>query len=100
MIRVLGYLIAFSYGTLFGVVLGYALLLVIIGIIMFVTLSLPVALPFTWVVFRLIVAFGVFLGVCYMFSNDGRYFVDKFVESFNKRYNTNEDMARKVLKDV
>ena len=88
MIRVLGYFINFLFMTLLVVILGYALLLFIIGILMFVTWSLPVALPFTWGVFRLILALGMFLGICFMFSNEGRSSVDEFVESFNKGYNS------------
>ena len=88
MIKALGYVLAFSYATLLGVILGYAMLLFIIGILMFVTWSLPAALPFTWGVFRLIVAFGMILGVCFMFSNEGRSAVDEFAKSFDKGYNS------------
>lgn len=86
MIRALGYFIHFLFMTLLGVILGYALLLFIIGILMFVTWSVPAVLPFTWGVFRLIIALGMFFGVLFIFSNDARSSVDAFVKSFDKGY--------------
>lgn len=78
--RTFGYLLAFSFATSLCFAAVALFLALIIGMFMFVTLSLPVASPFTWVVFRILLLISMVFATVFCFSKEAKEFVDDFEE--------------------
>lgn len=73
--RILAYAIAFCISTTlffiwFTLIWGF-----IIGAIAFITWTLPVAIPFTWGIFRLLLTFAVIFTVLFLFAREGKEFI-------------------------
>lgn len=78
--RILGYAFVFSLATVICFIGVSFFLAFVIGALMFVTWSLPVALPFTWTVFRIVLLISVFIATLFCFSDQGLELVDDFEE--------------------
>ena len=72
---VLGYILAFFTMTAFATVLCYGVLLFVIGAIMFITWSLPYGVSWLFAL-RLCVSLGVFAGLLFIFSKEGKAFAE------------------------
>lgn len=69
-------------GTFFAICLFFG---VIMGILMFVTWSLPVASPFTWVVFRILLSLSILLSAVFMFTPNAKEWVNKCCKEYEGR---------------
>ena len=89
MIKARSYFLVFSLSTVIFVAVFFVILLFFIGSLMFITWSLPAALPFTWPIFRLLVSMGTLAAFCFTVSKEGRSLANDFAKSFNnKGYDT------------
>lgn len=73
--RFLAYIYAFCFVTILsflGVMLVFVL---VIGTLMFITLSFPVSSPFTWVFFRIAIVPSILMAVAYCLTEDCKKFV-------------------------
>jgi hypothetical protein len=77
-----GYLAAFLIMSVLGTVLLFALFYLIIAAIVFITWQMPVLLPSFWIVLRICVVLGSFLGIAFVFSEEGK------------------ELAREICKDL
>ena len=75
--RILGYMVAFCFATVILFLGVSALLGAFIGALVVITWSLPVASPFTWGVFRLILLASMIMSLAYCSSKDCEQFVDR-----------------------
>lgn len=62
----------------------YGLLIVIIGALMFITMSLPLASPFTWVIFRVILVMSVFWATILICATNFKEWVEKCIKELKK----------------
>ena len=65
-------IIAFLSMSAFVTLMMLAVFLAFIGVIAFISWSLPVLPIAWWMVIRVCVAFGVIIGLCYTFTREGR----------------------------
>ena len=84
MIRVLGYVVGFA--ITFTIILAsfYALLLLFMAALAFITWSMPLASPFNLVVLRIFVVLASILSVSFLLSKEGREAVDEFEKGFKR----------------
>lgn len=75
-----GYLAAFLLMGALGTVLAFALFCLVIAALVFITWQMPILLPSFWIVFRICVVLGSFLGLAFVFSNDGQEFAREIKE--------------------
>jgi hypothetical protein len=80
----LAYLFAAGIMTLLVGVIVFCLFWAAIGLIAFVTWSLPVVVTPFWLVVRLSLALGVVASFFFLFSKEGKDFADGFVEDLYK----------------
>lgn len=80
----LAYLIAAGLMTLIVGVIVFCLFWAVIGLIAFVTWSLPVVVTPFWLVVRLSLALGVVASFFFVFSKEGKGFADDFVKDLYK----------------
>lgn len=78
--RTFGYVLAFCLATALCFAAVALFLALIIGMLMFITLSLPVASPFSWVIFRILLLISMVFATVFCFSKEAKEFVDDFEE--------------------
>lgn len=73
--RILAYTMAFCISTTL-VFLGFVLFWgFVIAALTFVTWTLPVGVPFTWGIFRLLLTFAVSITILFLFTKEGKKFI-------------------------
>lgn len=82
--KVFFYIMAYFIALVVSFFVMYALLVVIIGALMFITMSLPLASPFTWVVFRIILVMSVFCATFFIITPNAKEWVEKCVKELKK----------------
>jgi len=77
--RIFFYFVGYMLALCCFIAILYILLGVVITALMFITWSLPVASPFTWVIFRAIFSMAVVLltSLVFVFSKEAKDWVDR-----------------------
>lgn len=81
---IIGYILSFIIMTAMVAVGVFLLVLATMGSIMFVTWSLPVAPINWWIAVRISIVIGMFVGMCFVFSKEGREMSEEFAKDMWK----------------
>jgi MFS superfamily sulfate permease-like transporter len=77
-----GYLAAFLLMSALGTVLAFAFFCLVIAAIVFITWQMPILLPSFWIILRICVVLGSFLGMAFTTSHEGREYAKEIKEMF------------------
>ena len=80
--RFIFYVLVYLISIIVSFIAVGLVLAIIILILMFVTWSLPVASPFTWVVFRILFSMAVIVSTIFMFSPNAKQWVDQCCKDY------------------
>lgn len=82
---VIAYLAAAGLMTALAGLIVFFVFWVLIGLIAFVTWTLPAVFPSVWFVVRISLAIGIVTSIFFVLSKEGKEVVDDFVKDFDSK---------------
>jgi hypothetical protein len=87
--KLLIYVVSFLAAWIFMFIMAVIILGFVILILSFINWSLPLVIPFTWAIFRLLVAIALIFALFWSFSKENKDFVNETLKTLKGKENGN-----------